>query len=123
METHEPSQRQVANKLENTKNGAESGRSRTRTENSHLKALQFMPDEIKYFAQRTLMWICTNGQHKVRRSCGWHISPLTKEDVNDDGTTKTKLRPIALLDMKQAISSHTRGQDTHTLARRGDGTR
>ena len=53
------------------KNGAEPGRSRTR--NSHLKALQYVPE-------------------------GLNIVPLIRDVDNVDGSKNKQLRPITLLE-------------------------
>ena len=91
------SKRRVVARLEMTKNGAEPGRSRTR--NSHLKALQYVPEGITALMNWAQMWMM--GLANPTESQLWlraNIVPLTKEIENPDGTKKTKLRPIALLE-------------------------
>ena len=80
-----------------TKNGAEPGRSRTR--NSHLKVLQSIPVGFLSFCQLGQVWMLglanrTEAQLWLKAS----FVPPTKEIGNPDGTKKTKLRPIALLE-------------------------
>ena len=55
------SRRRVLARLEMTKNGAESGRSRTR--NSHLKALQYAPEGLPSVVNWAQMW--------TRHDCGY----------------------------------------------------
>ena len=91
------SKRRVLARLEKTKNGAEPGRSRTR--NSHLKALQYVPEGVNALMNWAQMWMM--GLANPTESQFWlraNIVPLTKEIENPDGTKKTKLRPIALLE-------------------------
>ena len=91
------SKRRVVARLEMTKNGAEPGRSRTR--NSHLKALQLVPEGINALMNWAQMWMM--GLANPTESQLWlraNIVPLTKEIENPDGSKKTKVRPIALLE-------------------------
>ena len=83
------SRRRVVTRLEMTKNGAEPGRSRTR--NSHLKALQYIPEGINALVNWAQMWMMvlanpTESQLWLRAN----IVPLTREVDNPDGTKKTK---------------------------------
>ena len=91
------SKRRVVARLEMTKNGAEPCRSRTR--NSHFKALQQVPEGITALMNWAQMWMM--GLANPTESQLWlraNIVPLMKEVENPDGTKKTKLRPIALLE-------------------------
>ena len=69
--------RKILTRLDMTKNGSEPRRSRTR--NSYLKALQTIPEGIDAFSEWTLAW--AQGR---------------KEKMNEDGTSKEKLRQVAL---------------------------
>ena len=92
------SKRRVVARLEMTKNGAEPGRSRTR--NSHLKALQHVPEGITALMNWAQMWMM--GLPNPTESQLWlraNIVPLMKEVENPDGSKKTKIRPIALLEI------------------------
>ena len=91
------SRRRVLARLEMTKNGAEPGRSRTR--NSHLKALQYVPEGLSSFVNWAQMWMM--GLANAAETRLWlraNIVPLLREVDNPDGSKKTKLRPIALLE-------------------------
>ena len=91
------SKRRVVARLEMTKNGAEPGRSRTR--NSHLKALQLVPEGVNALMNWAQMWMM--GLANPTESQLWlraNIVPLTKEIENPDGSKKMKIRPIALLE-------------------------
>ena len=73
------SKRRVMARLEMTKNGAEPGRSRTR--NSHLKALQYVPEGVNALMNWAQMWMM--GLANPTESQLWlraNIVPLTKED-------------------------------------------
>ena len=89
--------RRVLARLEMAKNGAEPGRSRTR--NSHLKALQYVPEELNAFVNWAQTWMM--GLANKTEAQLWlrvNIVPLTREVDNLDGSKRTKLRPIALLE-------------------------
>ena len=91
------SKRRVVARLEMTKNGAEPGRSKTR--NTHLKALQLVPEGINALMNWAQMWMM--GLANPTESQLWlraNIVPLTKEVENPDGSKKVKIRPIALLE-------------------------
>ena len=111
------SRRRVVARLEMTKNGAEPGRSRTR--NSHLKALQYVPEGVNALMNWAQMWMM--GLANTAESQLWlraNIVPLTKEVDNPDGTKKTKLRPIALLEtpLKLIESVVVNQQADHLIA-------
>ena len=77
--------------------GAEPGRSRTRK--SHQKALQYIPEGQSSFTNWTQMW--TLGMANKVETQLWlraNFVPLIREVDNPHVSTKTKLRPIALLE-------------------------
>ena len=89
--------RRVLARLEMTKNGAEPGRSRTR--NSHLKALQYVPEGLTSFVNWAQMWVMgLANKDETRLWLRANIVPLTREVDDPDGSKRTKLRPIALLE-------------------------
>ena len=61
------SRRRVLARLEMTKNGAEPGRSRTR--NSHLKALQYIPEGMNALVNWAQMWMMGLA-NQLKFSCG-----------------------------------------------------
>ena len=100
-----PTKRQILTRLDVTKKGAEPGRSRTRK--SQVKTLQTIPKGIDPFAEWTLAW--TNWQPYESEAEIWFKPDtvlLVKETMNEDGTTKIKLRPVAPLEtpMKLVVS-------------------
>ena len=91
------SRRRVLARLEMTKNGAEPGRSRTR--NSHLKALRYVPEGLTSFVNWAQMWMMgLANKAETRLWLRANIVPLTREVDNPNGSKRTKLRPIALLE-------------------------
>ena len=90
------SKRRILARLEVAKHGAEPGRLRTRY--SHLQALQSIPEDpaLSRIGHRCGRW---GWSTRWRRNCGeGNIIPLMREVDNPDGSTKTNLRPIALLE-------------------------
>ena len=88
--------RKILTRLEMTKNGAEPGRSKTR--NSHHKALQTIPEGIHASAAWTLIW--TKGPANESEAELWlraDAVPCVQETTNEDKTTKVKVRSIAFL--------------------------
>ena len=83
--------------VRSTQNGAEPDRSRTR--NSHLKAVQYIPEGLASFVNWAQMWmmgLANKDETRLWATC--NIVPLTREVDNPDGSKRTKLRPIALLE-------------------------
>ena len=73
-------------RLEMTKNGAEPGRSRTR--NSHLKALQHAPEGLSSFVNWAQMWMMgLANKAETRLWLQANIVPLTRE-VGKSGRIK-----------------------------------
>ena len=100
--------RRILARLEMAK-GAETGRSTTR--NSHLKVLQYIPEGLSSFANWAQMWALELA-NKVE------TQPQIREVDDWDGSTKTKLRPIALLETPLTlIESVAVDQHTHIIAR------
>ena len=73
-----------------TKNGGEPGRSRSRK--SHLKALISCTN----WPQMWMVGLANKGEAQLWLKA--NIVPLVREVKNHDGSTMTKLRPIALLE-------------------------
>ena len=92
------SRRRVLARLEMTKNGAEPGRSRTR--NSHLKALQYELEGLSSFVNWAQMWMMglANKDEDTTVGACQNCSAGEREVDNPDGSKRTKLRPIALLE-------------------------
>ena len=91
------SKKKIPARLEMAKRGAEPGSSRTR--NSHLKALQKVPEGLSSFVNWAQMWmIGLASKDETRLWLGANIVPLIREVDNPDGSKRTKLRPIALLE-------------------------
>ena len=81
----------------NNKKGAESGRSRMR--NSHLKAPQYVPEGLSSLVTWAQMWMMgVANKVETRLWLRAKIVPLIREVDNLDGSKRTKLRPIALLE-------------------------
>ena len=87
------------------------GPDRSRTRHSHLQALRFVPEGLSSFANWAQMW--TLGLAKKDEAQLWlgaNIVPLIREVHNPNGSTKSKLRPIAhletLLKLKVAVHQH-----------------
>ena len=79
------------------KNGAETARSRTR--NSNLKALQHVPEGLNAFVNWAQTWMMGLANKTEAQLClPANIVPLTRKVDNPDGSKRTKLRPIALLE-------------------------
>ena len=76
----------------NDKNGAEPGRSRTR--NSHLKALQYVPEGLSSFVNWAQMWMMGLANKAETRL--WLRANIVS-------LKRTKLRPIALLETHQKL--------------------
>ena len=70
------------------------GLDRSRTRHSHLKALHYIPEGLSSFANRAQMW--TLGLANKDEAQLWF--PLIREVDNPNGSTKSKLRPIAHLE-------------------------
>ena len=80
------------------------GPDRSRTRHSHLKALRFMPEGLSSFANWAQMW--TLGLANKDEAQLWF--PLIREVDNPNGSTKSKLRPIAHLEtpLKLIVAVH-----------------
>ena len=70
------------------------GLDRSRTRHSHLKALHYIPEGLSSFANWAQMW--TLGLANKDEAQLWF--PLIREVDNPNGSTKSKLRPIAHLE-------------------------
>ena len=85
------------------------GPDRSRTRHSHLKALQFMPEGLSSFANWAQMWTLElANKDEAQLWLGANIVPLIREVHSPNGSTKSKLRPIAHLEtpLKLIVAVH-----------------
>ena len=87
------------------------GPDRSRTRHSQLKALQYIPEGLSSFANWAQTWtLGLANKDEAQLWLGATIVPLIREVDNPDGSTKSKLRPVAHLEtplkLKVAVHKH-----------------
>ena len=96
----------------NGKNKTVLGLDRSRTRHSHLKALQYIPERLSSFANWAQMWTLELANKDEAQL--WF--PLIREVDNPNGSTKAKLRPIALLETTLTLIVAVHQHADHIIA-------